>query len=205
MAIRKQRRPLEEDEARNWTSMLHVLFIDALSMSATLSLDHVVFHGGTNLHLSWGSPRLSENLDFLVSRDFAPKRGVGHFHREGRTGRERAAGGPCGPGSRRVRTQWNGEHIVNDPDEIALWPADLRRCPICDGQGVETALAIGHGGAFDGVEATCHRCTFTVESSEPEALRFTIEMFVEGGKALAEAMAVHTGPDRPPESGGAAA
>lgn len=51
--------------------MLHVLFIDGLSMSAELSLDRIAFHGGTNLHLSWGSPRYSEDLDFLVSRDFA--------------------------------------------------------------------------------------------------------------------------------------
>ena len=68
-----KRRPLQKNEARNWASMLHVLFIDSLLMSTSLSLDHIVFHGGTNLHLSWASPRFSEDLDFLASRDFSKR------------------------------------------------------------------------------------------------------------------------------------
>ncbi len=64
---------MKKGEIEDWMSMVHVLFIDGLSMSAELSLDRIAFHGGTNLHLYWKSPRFSEGLDFLVSRDFAKK------------------------------------------------------------------------------------------------------------------------------------
>ena len=73
MTGRVKRRPLRKDEIRDWSSMLHVLFIDGLSMSAELSLNRIAFHGGTNLHLTWGSPRFSEDLDFLVSREMGKR------------------------------------------------------------------------------------------------------------------------------------
>lgn len=51
--------------------MAHVFFIDALSSGAPLALKQIAFQGGTNLHLSWGSPRFSEDLDFLLNKNFA--------------------------------------------------------------------------------------------------------------------------------------
>lgn len=68
MTIKKK--ALTPDLARKWAGLAHMFFIDALSTSTRLSLDNISFHGGTNLHLSWGSPRYSEDLDFLVTRDF---------------------------------------------------------------------------------------------------------------------------------------
>ena len=73
MVAPRKRRSIKDEEIRDWMSMIHVLFIDALSMSADLSLDHIAFHGGTNLRLSWGSPRFSEDLDFIVSKSFAER------------------------------------------------------------------------------------------------------------------------------------
>jgi predicted nucleotidyltransferase component of viral defense system len=36
-----------------------------------LQYDQIAFHGGTSLHFSWRSPRLSEDLDFLIARTAA--------------------------------------------------------------------------------------------------------------------------------------
>lgn len=67
---KSKRRPLTPSQSREWAEMAHLLFIDALSNTTPMQIDKVTFHGGTNLHISWGSPRYSEDLDFLVARDF---------------------------------------------------------------------------------------------------------------------------------------
>lgn len=36
-----------------------------------IQYEQIAFHGGTSLHFSWRSPRLSEDLDFLIARDAA--------------------------------------------------------------------------------------------------------------------------------------
>lgn len=36
-----------------------------------IQYEEIAFHGGTSLHLSWRSPRLSEDLDFLITRSAA--------------------------------------------------------------------------------------------------------------------------------------
>ena len=54
-------------------SSLHLMFLHSISRLTQMSLENIAFHGGTNLHLSWNSPRFSEDLDFLVSKDFAGK------------------------------------------------------------------------------------------------------------------------------------
>lgn len=46
---------------------LHVAVLDALIASRRWSPGELVFQGGTSLHLAHGSPRFSEDLDFLVS------------------------------------------------------------------------------------------------------------------------------------------
>lgn len=71
--MKSKRRALTPDLALRWAELAHIFFIDALSTSTPLSIDKVSFHGGTNLHLSWGSPRFSEDLDFLVSRELGPR------------------------------------------------------------------------------------------------------------------------------------
>lgn len=38
---------------------------------AQIQYEQIAFHGGTSLHFSWRSPRLSEDLDFLVARSAA--------------------------------------------------------------------------------------------------------------------------------------
>lgn len=69
----RKRKALSPENARRWAEMAHVFFIDALSAGTPLALKQIAFQGGTNLHLSWGSPRFSEDLDFLVNRDFSDK------------------------------------------------------------------------------------------------------------------------------------
>jgi len=34
-----------------------------------IEYEQIAFHGGASLHFSWRSPRLSEDLDFLLARD----------------------------------------------------------------------------------------------------------------------------------------
>lgn len=44
-----------------------------------IQYEQIAFHGGTSLHFSWRSPRLSEDLDFLIARSAADlKTIVGH-------------------------------------------------------------------------------------------------------------------------------
>ena len=61
-------RPLAPEELRDWSLSLHLLVLDALMKESSWNHSFLVFHGGTSLHLSWGSPRYSEDLDFLLSR-----------------------------------------------------------------------------------------------------------------------------------------
>lgn len=71
--MKQKRRPLTPNLAQKWAEMAHLLFIEALSSSTPMAIEQIAFHGGTNLHLSWGSPRYSEDLDFLVSREIGPR------------------------------------------------------------------------------------------------------------------------------------
>lgn len=52
---------------------LKCLFHDGVvrSLGKACMLDHMVFHGGTCLQRVYGSPRLSEDLDFCVAREFS--------------------------------------------------------------------------------------------------------------------------------------
>lgn len=61
--------PLTMDMARQWADLGHMAFIDALTSTFPASADRLAFHGGTSLHLSWKSPRFSEDLDFLLDQD----------------------------------------------------------------------------------------------------------------------------------------
>ncbi|MCE6958265.1 nucleotidyl transferase AbiEii/AbiGii toxin family protein [Cereibacter sphaeroides] len=63
-----KRRPITPELARSWSDLGHLLFIEALTSSSVLRTNQFAFHGGTSLHLSWKSPRFSEDLDFLLDR-----------------------------------------------------------------------------------------------------------------------------------------
>lgn len=58
---------------REWADLAHLIFLDEMGKGMPWRTDQLVFHGGTNLHLSWGSPRVSEDLDFLLTRSAAPE------------------------------------------------------------------------------------------------------------------------------------
>lgn len=56
------------EEKRQWADLGHIAFLDALMYVAPFEIKDIAFQGGTSLHLGWGSPRFSEDLDFLVGR-----------------------------------------------------------------------------------------------------------------------------------------
>lgn len=61
--------PLPPALALDWASAAHAFYLDALMSESMLSSKQIAFHGGTSLHLSWKSPRYSEDLDFLLTRE----------------------------------------------------------------------------------------------------------------------------------------
>ncbi|MGH8294055.1 MAG: nucleotidyl transferase AbiEii/AbiGii toxin family protein [Steroidobacteraceae bacterium] len=60
------KRHLTPTEAFELRQALHVATLDALMTSRRWEPGDLVFQGGTSLHLAHGSPRYSEDLDFLV-------------------------------------------------------------------------------------------------------------------------------------------
>src|ERR1700688_2749296 len=65
------RRPLTPELASKWAASAQYQFLDALMADPQIQYEQIGFHGGTSLHFSWQSPRLSEDLDFLVARSAA--------------------------------------------------------------------------------------------------------------------------------------
>ncbi len=61
------KRQLTATEAFDLRQSLHVATLDALMTARRWEPGDLVFQGGTSLHLAHGSPRFSEDLDFLVS------------------------------------------------------------------------------------------------------------------------------------------
>lgn len=61
------KRHLTSAEAFDSRQALHVATLDALMASRRWEPGDLVFQGGTSLHLAHGSPRYSEDLDFLVN------------------------------------------------------------------------------------------------------------------------------------------
>ena len=60
------KRLLTATQAFDLRQALHVATLDALMASRRWQPGELVFQGGTSLHLAYGSPRFSEDLDFLV-------------------------------------------------------------------------------------------------------------------------------------------
>lgn len=61
------KRQLSSVEAFDLRQALHVATLDALMASRRWEPGDLIFQGGTSLHLTHGSPRYSEDLDFLVN------------------------------------------------------------------------------------------------------------------------------------------
>ncbi|MCW5236850.1 nucleotidyl transferase AbiEii/AbiGii toxin family protein [Verminephrobacter eiseniae] len=61
------KRQLTATQAFDLRQALHVATLDALMASRRWAPGDLVFQGGTSLHLAHGSPRFSEDLDFLVN------------------------------------------------------------------------------------------------------------------------------------------
>ena len=70
-----KRKHLDAQTAREWSDIGHLAFIESITSLAILSPKQFAFHGGTSLHLSWNSPRFSEDLDFLLDRSFSGRMG----------------------------------------------------------------------------------------------------------------------------------
>ena len=60
------KRTLSAAEAFDLRQALHVSVLEALLASRRWEPGDLIFQGGTSLHLAHGSPRYSEDLDFLV-------------------------------------------------------------------------------------------------------------------------------------------
>ena len=65
------RRHLTPQLASQWATSAQYQFLDALMADPQIQYEQIAFHGGTSLHFSWRSPRLSEDLDFLIARSAA--------------------------------------------------------------------------------------------------------------------------------------
>lgn len=65
----KARRHLTSDEALAAAEALHVALLDGIARARRWARSELAFQGGTSLHLAYGSPRASEDLDFIVASD----------------------------------------------------------------------------------------------------------------------------------------
>lgn len=64
--------PLDPADRRRLSDLGHLRFIEALAQAFPKPTRRLTLHGGTSLHLIWGSPRFSEDLDFLLDRQLQP-------------------------------------------------------------------------------------------------------------------------------------
>lgn len=71
--MQKARKPLTPAQLREWAAAAQLRFLGALMNSGAWKSHELAFHGGTSLHLSWASPRFSEDLDFLLDHDQAER------------------------------------------------------------------------------------------------------------------------------------
>jgi len=64
-----KRRHLTWEEALASAEALQVALLDGISRARRWGKAELAFQGGTSLHLAYGSPRASEDLDFIVASD----------------------------------------------------------------------------------------------------------------------------------------
>lgn len=63
-----KRQPLPSSTKQQWSVLLQTLLIAGFVEHSRWTSAEAVFHGGTSLKLGWGSPRWSEDLDFLLKK-----------------------------------------------------------------------------------------------------------------------------------------
>lgn len=59
--------PITDEQRRQWSNSVQIAFLEAIATQTNLNIKDISFQGGTSLSLGWGSPRYSEDLDFLLS------------------------------------------------------------------------------------------------------------------------------------------
>lgn len=64
---------LSPDEVLGATENAHLAILEGLTRSREWTTSKIKFQGGTSLRLVYGSPRFSEDLDFIAPRDFNPE------------------------------------------------------------------------------------------------------------------------------------
>ena len=60
---------MNPDQRMAITQICHLYLLDGLAQGPQAISGSLAFQGGTSLRLAWGSPRFSEDLDFLVCKD----------------------------------------------------------------------------------------------------------------------------------------
>lgn len=68
---RLPRTELSAIEQKEWEKNIQLACLKGLAQQP-LNIDELVFHGGTSLRFSWGSPRFSEDLDFMLAKSKMP-------------------------------------------------------------------------------------------------------------------------------------
>jgi len=63
------KKALDNETKRNVAQTVQILILDAMSRNTSWTVNEIVFQGGTSLNLAYRSPRFSEDLDFIVSKD----------------------------------------------------------------------------------------------------------------------------------------
>ncbi len=146
------KRQLSATDAFELRQALHIATLDALMASRRWEPGDLVFQGGTSLHLVHGSPRFSEDLDFLVKSALrldpisesvrSRLEGAGWLPRDtqvsiskSRDGRNPhafvvAIGGPDVLGAVRVKVElWQTEGSVLSAIKAVVTPVKLARGP----------------------------------------------------------------------------
>ena len=65
----EKRRHLTPEESLAAAETLQVALLDGIARARRWAKSELAFQGGTSLHLTYGSPRASEDLDFIVASD----------------------------------------------------------------------------------------------------------------------------------------
>ena len=61
--------PLKQTEHDSIAAAMHIVALSAIARAKTWLPGELAFQGGTALHLAYGSPRYSEDLDFMAKSD----------------------------------------------------------------------------------------------------------------------------------------
>lgn len=71
--MKSTRKHITPAQLREWAASAQLRFLDAVMQCGAWKPHELAFHGGTSLHMSWASPRFSEDLDFLLDASYAER------------------------------------------------------------------------------------------------------------------------------------